>query len=121
MTTRLATWLPPPRGLTLSFWRDVRRRSRPPALSMPLVARCASRLGARRPTPLVEPGPVPGHLRALRRWRMPFAGRGLLTPVRRAPPQLDAIVEVVAHLERCGTVHHVLERERPGRAVAARI
>src|SRR5262245_21462016 len=78
-------------------------------------------LAARRAAALVEPGAVFRHLRALPRRREPLAGRGLLALVWRAPAQLDAVVEVVRHLERLSAVHHVLDRERPGRAVAARI
>ena len=52
---------------------------------------------------------------------MPLAGCGLLAFLRRAPAQFDAVVEVVGHLEIARTVEHVLERERPGRAVGANI
>ena len=75
-------------------------------------------LSARWTAPLVEPGAVVGHLRALRRRGTPLARRCLVALVRRAPPQLDAVVQIVRHLQSCRTVDHVLERERPGGAIA---
>src|SRR5262245_37637035 len=78
-------------------------------------------LAARRPAPLVKPRAVLGHLRALRLRRTPLARRRFLAAARRAPPQLDAVVHVVRHLEIRRAVDHVFERERPWRAVAARI
>src|SRR5438270_9523676 len=78
-------------------------------------------LTARWATPLVEPGAVLRHFGALPRWRTPPAGRRFLALLRRTPAQLDAVVGVIGHLERYGAVHHVLERERPCGAVAARV
>ena len=46
---------------------------------------------------------------------------GLVALVRRAPAQLDAVVDVVGHLEQRDAVDHVLERQRPWRTVGARI
>src|SRR5215468_4250936 len=73
------------------------------------------------PVPFAKPGAVCCHLRALRRGRMPLASRSLVALFRRTPPQLDAVVRVVAHFEIPYAVEHVLERERPRRTVAARI
>src|SRR5262249_31684875 len=73
------------------------------------------------PAPLAEPAAVPRHLGPLRRRRVPLARRRLGALLRRAPPQLDAVVQVVRHLEIRRAVEHVLERERPRGAVAARI
>src|SRR5262245_9818553 len=56
-------------------------------------------LSARRPAPLAEPGAVVRHLRALRRRRVALARRGLGALVGRTPAQLDAVVQVVRHLE----------------------
>src|SRR5215469_9585345 len=78
-------------------------------------------LSARRPAPLAEPGAVLRHLRALRRRGAPLARRRLGALVGCAPAQLDAVVQVVRHLEIRGAVEHVLERERPGGAIATRI
>src|SRR3954454_18928002 len=78
-------------------------------------------LSARWTAPLVEPGAVVGHLRALRRRGTPLTGRCLVALLRRAPPQLDAVVQIIRHLQRCRAVDHVLERERPGGTVAAGI
>src|SRR5512139_2504567 len=78
-------------------------------------------LSARWPVPLLEPRAVLRHLRTLRRWRMPVTCRRLFAVLWRAPPQLDAVVQVVCHLEIDRAVDHVFERERPRRAIAARI
>src|SRR5262245_1547779 len=78
-------------------------------------------LSTRRPPPLMKPGAVLRHLRALPGRRMPLARRSLLALVWRAPAQLDAVVKVVRHLQLRRAVDHVLEGERPGGAVAARI
>src|SRR5262249_52135017 len=56
-------------------------------------------LRARRPAPLAEPDAVLRHLPALRSRRIPLAGRRLFGVLRRAPPQLDAVVEIVRHLK----------------------
>ena len=74
-----------------------------------------------RPVAVAEPVAVVRHLGALRGRRMPLAGRGLVAAVRRTPAQLDAVVGVIGHFEIAGAVDHVFERERPLRAVAARI
>src|SRR6266545_7733893 len=78
-------------------------------------------LRARRPAPLVEPGAVLRHLRALRPWRTPLAGRRLFALGWRAPSQLDAVVQIVRHLEIHPAVDHVFDRERPRGAIGARI
>src|SRR6516164_1164743 len=87
------------------------------------ACRCGmpSPLRARPPAPLAEPGAVLRHLPALRRRRAPLARRRLGALVGCAPAQLDAVVQVVRHLEIRGAVEHVLERERPGGAISARI
>ena len=71
------------------------------------------RLDARRPPPLVEPLTILRHLRALPLWRMPLARRRLVALIGRPPPKLDAIVQVIRHLEADRAVDHVFERERP--------
>ena len=58
---------------------------------------------------LVEPGAVFRHLRALRPRRMPLARRCLGTVVRPTPPQLDAVVHVVSHLDIRDAVARVFE------------
>src|SRR5580704_18540256 len=85
---------------------------------------CISKLGpsaVRRPVPLAEPGAVFRHLCALRLRRMTLACRGLFAGLKRAPPKLHAVVGVVGHLEIHGTIDHILDRQRPLRAVAAGI
>ncbi len=79
------------------------------------------RLLPRRPAPLIEPRAVLRHLRALRPRCIPLARRRLLALLRRAPAQLDAVVHVVGHLEIRRAVDHILDRERPGGAIGARI
>src|SRR6516162_3836779 len=74
-----------------------------------------------RPVPFAKPGAVCCHLRALRRGRMPLASRSLVALFPRSPPQLDAVVRVVAHFEIPSALEHDFQRERPRRAVAARI
>src|SRR5438046_10690035 len=69
-------------------------------------------LSARRTAPLVEPGAVFAHFRALCGGRVPLAGRRLVAPLRRAPAQLDAVVEIIGHLERRLPGDHILERKR---------
>src|SRR5215469_14955590 len=113
----------------VSAWRSDSGIAGPSALgmvrSMTSSAGCLcgmhSPLSARRPAPFAEPGAVIRHLRALRRRRVPLARRRLGAVVGCAPAQLDAVVQVVRHLEIRGAVEHVLERQRPGGAIAARI
>src|SRR6516164_11840571 len=114
----------------VSAWRSDPGIAGPSALGMvrsmttnSAVRLCGmhSLLSARRPAPLAEPGAVIRHLRALRRRRVPLARRRLGAVVVCAPAQLDTVVQVVRHLEIRGAVEHILERERPGGAVAARI
>src|ERR1700733_1939627 len=75
----------------------------------------------RRPVPVAEPGSVVRHLGALRLRRMTLAGRGLFAVFGRGPPQLHAVVGIVGHLEIHRPIDHVLDRQRPLRAVAAGI
>src|SRR6185295_1463919 len=84
-------------------------------------SRTAAALAARRPAPLMEPGAVLRHLGALCPRRAALAGRGLLALLRRAPAQLDAVVQVVGHFEPGHAVDHVLDGKRPRRSVAARV
>lgn len=56
-------------------------------------------LGTRWPAPLVKPRSLPCHPCVPHRRRMPLTGRPLLALSRRARPQLDAVVQVVGHLE----------------------
>src|ERR1700727_2723788 len=74
-----------------------------------------------RPVPVAGPAAVSRHLRALRLWRMTLACRCLFAVFGRAPSKLCAVVRIVGHLEIGGPIDDVLDREGPGRAVAARI
>ena len=62
-----------------------------------------------RPVAFAEPGAIVRHLRALRGRRVPPARRCLGAPVRRAPPQFDAVIGIVAHLKVRGAIDDVFE------------
>src|ERR1700744_2488612 len=79
-------------------------------------------LAMRRPVPFAEPVAIGGcHLVALGLRRVALAGRGFATTLGRRPGKLGAVFGVVGHLEIRDPVDHVLERERPLRAVASGI
>src|SRR6202040_2049014 len=78
-------------------------------------------LSARRPTSLVEPRAAFCHLRALGRGRIPLTCRPLHAFGRGPPPELDAVIRVVCHLEIRRATDGIFERKRPRGAVAARI
>src|SRR5262245_25361327 len=88
-----------------------RFRDRGPRLSPGTASAVA--LGARRPTALVEPRAVLGHFRALPRRRTSLARRRLFALLGGAPSQLNAVVEVVCHLEFFRAVGDILQRQRP--------
>src|SRR5262245_33609303 len=50
-----------------------------------------------RPRPVVEPGPVLGHQRALRSWGPPRAALGLGAARRSAPAALHAVIGVISN------------------------
>src|SRR5215468_4673790 len=80
---------------------DGRRRGRRAAFARarPGGASALLLLSARRSAPLVEPGAILRHLRALRPRCISLARRRLFALLRRAPAQLTAVVQVVPHLE----------------------
>ena len=59
----------------------------------------------------MEPGAVFGNAPALRGGCVPLAGRGLVAPLGRAPAQLDAVVEIIGHLQRALPRDDVLQTE----------
>src|SRR5262245_34945424 len=86
-----------------------------------LTVASEDKLGARGTATLAEPGAVLRHAAALGLGRAALAGRGLIAPLGRAPPELGAVVDVVGHLERAGAVDHVLQGQCPFGIVAAQI
>jgi uncharacterized protein YcaQ len=75
----------------------------------------------RGPPALVEPWSIPLHARLLLAGPVALARGELVARCGSPPAQLDAVVRIVCHLERLRAGEDVSERERPGRAVAARV
>ena len=76
----------------------------------------------RRAAALAEPGAIFAAIFArCAAWRAPLAGRCFLAVLGRTPSEFGAVVDVVRHLQCSNAVKHVVELERPLRAVGPRI